>query len=71
MKSEKGEGLVYGIFKINNYKVIKGKVHLKIKSDDKYYAMYFGSGWAYRHDREFEPLIFKHDYMDISKEIII
>ncbi|NOJ29973.1 MAG: glycoside hydrolase [Nitrososphaeraceae archaeon] len=67
MKSESGEGIKYGAFKAESYEVEKGHLRNIIRFKSKYYAL----RWPYRLTEKFKPMIFRHDFIDIEKEIII
>lgn len=66
-KSETGDGIKYGIFKPEKYEVI----HRKLKSHIKFKSKYFALRWPYRFTEKFKPMMFRHDFIDIEKEIII
>lgn len=67
VKSESGEGIKYGIFNPEKYDVVKGKLRTHIKFKSKYYAL----RWPYRFTEKLKPVLFRHDFIDIEKEIII
>jgi alpha-mannosidase len=66
-KSETGDGIKYGIFKPEKYEVIHGKLKTHIKFKSKYFAL----RWPYRFTEKFKPMMYRHDFIDIDKEIII
>jgi len=67
LKSETGDGIKYGIFKPEKYEVIHGKLKSHIKFKSKYFAL----RWPYRFTEKFKPMMYRHDFIDIEKEIII
>src|SRR5215211_1135008 len=67
LKSETGDGIKYGIFKPEKYEVIYGKLKSHIKFKSKYFAL----RWPYRFTEKFKPMMYRHDFIDIEKEIII
>jgi alpha-mannosidase len=66
-KSETGDGIKYGIFKPEKYEVI----HRKLKSHIKFKSKYFALRWPYRFTEKLKPMMYRHDFIDIEKEIII
>jgi len=67
MKSESGKGVKYGAFKAESYEVKKGRLRNVIKFKSKYYAL----RWPYRLTEKFKPMIFRHNFIDVEKEIVI
>ena len=67
MKSESGKGIKYGTFKAESYEVEKGRIRNVIRFKSKYYAL----RWPYRLTEKFKPMIFRHNFIDVEKEIII
>src|SRR5215204_6423862 len=67
LKSESGAGVKYGSFKPENFVVRKGKLRSRIILDSKYYAL----RWPYRLTSKLKPLLYRHNFLDIQKEIII
>ena len=67
LKSESGAGVKYGSFKPENFVVTKGKLRSHIVLDSKYYAL----RWPYRLTSKLKPLLYRHNFLDIQKEIII
>ena len=67
LKSESGAGVKYGSFKPENFVVKKGKLRSHIILDSKYYAL----RWPYRLTSKLKPLLYRHNFLDIQKEIII
>jgi alpha-mannosidase len=67
LKSESGAGVKYGSFKPENFVATKGKLRSHIILDSKYYAL----RWPYRLTSKLKPLLYRHNFLDIRKEIII
>jgi alpha-mannosidase len=67
MKSETGKGIKYGTFKAEGYKVEKGRVRNIVRLKSKYYAL----RWPYRLTEKLKPMIYRHNFIDIEKEIVI
>jgi alpha-mannosidase len=67
LKSETGDGIKYGIFKPEKYEVIHGKLRSHIKFKSKYFAL----RWPYRFTEKFKPMMYRHNFIDIEKEIVI
>jgi alpha-mannosidase len=67
LKSESGAGVKYGSFRPENFVATKGKVRSHIILDSKYYAL----RWPYRLTSKHKPLLYRHNFLDIRKEIVI
>ena len=67
LKSETGKGVKYGAFKADNFRVLKRKLRSCITLDSNYYAL----RWPYRLTDKLKPILFRHKYIEIKKEIII
>jgi alpha-mannosidase len=67
LKSESGAGVKYGSFRPENFVTTKGKVRSHIILDSKYYAL----RWPYRLISKHKPLLYRHNFLDIRKEIVI
>lgn len=67
MKSETGEGIKYGAFKAESYEVEKGRSRHIVRFKSKYYAL----RWPYRLTEKFKAMIYRHDFIDIEKEIVV
>jgi alpha-mannosidase len=67
LKSETGKGVKYGAFKADNFRTSKGKLRSHITLDSNYYAL----RWPYRLTDKLKPVLFRHKYIEIKKEIII
>lgn len=67
LKSETGEGVKYGSFKCDSFGVLEGKLTYHITLKSKYYAL----RWPYRLTHKLKPIMYRHNFVDIEKEIII
>jgi alpha-mannosidase len=67
LKSETGEGVKYGSFKCDSFGVLEGKLTYHIKLKSKYYAL----RWPYRLTHKLKPILYRHNFVDIEKEIIV
>jgi alpha-mannosidase len=67
LKSETGKGVKYGAFKAENFRALKRKLRSCISLDSNYYAL----RWPYRLTYKLKPILFRHKYIEIKKEIIV
>jgi alpha-mannosidase len=67
LKSETGEGVKYGSFKCDSFRVLEGKLTYHITLKSKYYAL----RWPYRLTHKIKPILYRHNFVDIEKEIIV
>jgi len=67
LKSETGEGVKYGSFRCESFSVLEGKVTYNIKLKSKYYAL----RWPYRLTHKLKPMLYRHNFVDIEKEIVV
>ncbi len=67
LKSETGEGVKYGSFKCDSFGVLEGKLTYHITLKSKYYAL----RWPYRLTHKLKPMLYRHNFVDIEKEIIV
>jgi alpha-mannosidase len=67
LKSELGEGIKYGSFKPESFQVETGKIRSHITFKSKYFAL----RWPYRLADKLKPLIYRHHFIDVEKEIFI
>ncbi|MGE5661528.1 MAG: glycoside hydrolase family 38 C-terminal domain-containing protein [Ignavibacteriales bacterium] len=67
LKSETGEGVKYGSFKCDSFGVLEGKLTYHITLKSKYYAL----RWPYRLTHKLKPILYRHNFVDIVKEIIV
>ena len=67
LKSELGKGIKYGSFKPESFQVVTGKIRSHITFKSKYFAL----RWPYRLADKLKPLIYRHHFIDVEKEIFI
>jgi len=67
IKNESGEGVFFGTFKPQSFKIEKGPLKSKIIFSDGYYCF----RWPYRLFEKFETKLYKHKVLDATKEVII
>lgn len=67
LKSELGEGIKYGSFKPESFQVVTGNIRSHITFKSKYFAL----RWPYRLAEKLKPLIYRHHFIDVEKEIFI
>src|ERR671918_77613 len=67
LKSETGEGVKYGSFKCDSFRVLEGKLTYHIKLKGKYYAL----RWPYRLTYKLKPILYRHNFVDIEKEVVV
>ena len=67
LKSETGEGVKYGSFKCDSFSVLEGKLTYHITLKSKYYAL----RWPYRLTHKLKPILYRHNFVDIEKEIVV
>lgn len=67
LKSETGEGVKYGTFKCDSFVVLEGNLTYSIKLKSKYYAL----RWPYRLTDKLKPMLYRHNFVDIEKEITV
>ena len=67
IKNESGEGIYYGTFKPDNFKIENGPLKSKIILNEGYYCL----RWPYRMFEKFETKLYKHKVLDITKEVIV
>jgi alpha-mannosidase len=69
LKTETGEGVMYGSFKVENFEMNtnKGSLRRVINVETNYYSLL----WPYRLLEEMEPLLWRHKFLECTKEIIV
>ena len=67
IKNESGEGIHYGTFKLDSFKVENGPLKSKIILKEGYYCL----RWPYRMFERFETKLYKHRVLDVIKEVTI
>ncbi len=67
IKSEGGEGLTFGAFRIKNFWIEKSPLRRVINI----YTDYFSVRWPYRYVERFKPLMWRHRRISFRKKIIV
>jgi alpha-mannosidase len=67
VKTEKGEGVKYGSFKVENFWIDKSPLRRVINVETNYFSL----RWPYRLTEKMEPLIWRHKFLECSKKIIV
>jgi len=67
IKNDSGEGIYYGTFKPDSFRVERGPLKLKLVVEEGYYCL----RWPYRLFDKFETKLYKHRVLDVIKEIIV
>jgi alpha-mannosidase len=67
LKTESGEGIKYGSFKVKKININKSPIRVVINIETDYYSL----RWPYRNVEVEKPLIWRHCYIKFKKKIII
>jgi alpha-mannosidase len=67
IKTENGEGVKYGSFRIRNFSIVKSDLRIVINVETDYYSL----RWPYRLTDKLPPLIWRHRFLTARKKIII
>jgi alpha-mannosidase len=67
LRTEKGEGVKYGSFRVENFGVAKSPLRRVIHVETDYFSL----RWPYRLTDKREPLIWRHKFLECKKEIIV
>lgn len=67
IKTESGEGVKYGSFKIKNFKIKESLLKATINIEGGYFSL----RWPYRLLRKTKPLLWRQEFISFSKKIII
>ncbi|MGC9444305.1 MAG: alpha-mannosidase [Candidatus Methanospirareceae archaeon] len=67
LKTETGEGVKYGSFRLKNFSIDKSPLRRVIKVDTDYYSL----RWPYRLTEKMEPRIWRHRFLECSKKIVV
>jgi alpha-mannosidase len=67
IKNESGEGVHYGAFRPQSFKIESGPLKSRIIFSAGYYCF----RWPYRLFEKFETKLYRHKVMDFTKEVII
>ena len=67
VKSENGDGIYYGTFKPDGFRIEGGKLKTKFILEEGYYCL----RWPYRLFEKFPTKLHKHRVLDVVKEVIV
>ncbi len=67
LKTEKGEGVKYGSFRVEDFGINESPLRRVINVETNYFSL----RWPYRLTEKLEPLIWEHKFLECSKKIIV
>ena len=67
LKTEKGEGVKYGSFRVEDFGINESPLRQVINVETNYFSL----RWPYRLTEKLEPLIWEHKFLECSKKIIV
>ncbi len=67
LKTESGEGVKYGAFRVNNFYITSSPLRMVINVETDYFSL----RWPYRLTDKHPPLIWRHKFLECTKKIII
>ena len=67
LKTEKGEGVKYGSFRLENFFIDKSPLRRVINVETNYFSL----RWPYRLTEKLEPLIWRHKFLECSKKMVV
>jgi len=67
LKTESGEGIKYGSFRVKNFWINKSPLRRVMNVETDYYSL----RWPYRLTERFKPLIWRHEFMSFIKQVVI
>ena len=67
LKTEKGEGVKYGSFRVEDFRIDKSPLRRVINVETNYFSL----RWPYRLTEKMEPRIWRHKFLECSKKIIV
>jgi len=67
LKSESGEGVKYGSFRVEDFKIEESPLRHVVSIETDYFSL----RWPYRLTEKKEPLIWRHKFLKCSKKIIV
>ena len=67
LKTEKGEGVKYGSFRVENFEINKSPLRRVITVETNYFSL----RWPYRLTEKMDPLIWRHKFLECTKKIIV
>ena len=66
-KTESGEGVKYGLFKVKDFHIDKSPLRRVINIDTDYYSL----RWPYRLTEKLKPMIWRHRFITFREQIIV
>jgi alpha-mannosidase len=67
LKTETGEGVKYGSFRLKNFKIQKSPLRRVINVETDYFSL----RWPYRLTEKMEPRIWRHKFFECVKKIVV
>jgi len=67
LKTEGGEGIKYGEFKLSSFKVLKSPLRRVINIQGDYYSL----RWPYRLLHKLNPILWRHKFISFTKRIVV
>ncbi|RCV64974.1 alpha-mannosidase [Methanophagales archaeon] len=67
LKTEKGEGVKYGSFSVKNFYIDNSPLRRVINVETNYFSL----RWPYRLTDKQKPLIWRHNFLECTKKIIV
>jgi alpha-mannosidase len=67
LKTETGEGVKYGSFRLKNFHINKSPLRRVINVETDYFSL----RWPYRLTEKMEPRIWRHKFLECTKKIIV
>jgi len=67
IKTESGDGIKYGSFRVKNFRIDKSPLRRVINVETDYFSL----RWPYRLTDKLKPMIWRHNFLSISKKIIV
>jgi alpha-mannosidase len=67
VKTETGEGVKYGLFRVKNFLINKSPLRRVINVETDYFSL----RWPYRLTDKLKPLIWQHKFLGCTKKIIV
>jgi alpha-mannosidase len=67
VKTEKGEGVKYGSFRVDNFEIDESPLRHVIHVESNYFSL----RWPYRLTEKTDPLIWRHKFLECVKKIIV
>ena len=67
LKTESGDGLEFGSFRVENFRIVKSPLRRVVNFESRYYSL----RWPYKLTHKFEPIIWRHNFLTCIKKIIV